>query len=496
MFPPYLFAYVETLKAEPAVGALRELAARRGARLWITGGTLRDVLLTRWPADLDLAVEGDPMALGRALARKTGGAFVPLDPGTGTVRVAIRSTQGIEWVDLVSLRAPSIEEDLRQRDFTINAIALPLEEILDGQRPAYLDPTWGRNDLHRQCIRMTSARAFDDDPARIVRAYRFAAQLGFTIEDETRNCLRVSAASISRPAAERLTQELRRMLTAPDPAQAVAWMMEDGVLPVLVPELARAVGVTQNDYHHLDVWNHSLETLQRLAALLRQPGPFTETGAFPYLGLEANREILAWAALFHDVGKPPCRGEDGRGIHFHGHDEEGRRMWAEIARRLRLPGKLSRRVGRLIRHHLRPLHLLREGGPDAVSGRAVARLYRDLADDLPGLFLLASADKDATRGPASRPDETGMAVLELYRHCERVHAERVRPVEETPPLLSGADLQTDFGLAPGPAIGRMLEDLRDAQISGAIADREQARAWVRKRLARQAGTQAAERGPN
>jgi poly(A) polymerase len=481
MFPPYLFAYAETLRAEPAVGHLDRLAREQGAQLWITGGTLRDVLLTRWPRDLDLAVQGDVEALGRAVARKARGKYVPLDHGTGTARVAVRSTQGIDWLDLVALRAPTIEADLAARDFTVNAIALPLEGVLAGDAD-FIDPTGGRDDLHARRIRMTSEAALTDDPLRILRAYRFEARLGFELEPATRAALVRHASLAARPAGERLHHELSSLLEAPDPAPVLARMMEDGALGAICPELAATLGVAQDGHHHLPVWEHTVETLARLTDLLAPPGPEGPPAAAEWAAAPGNREVLHWAALFHDVGKPPCRTQGEDRIRFHGHDAAGAELFENASVRLRLPGKKARRVARLVRHHLRPLHLLEPFRKGELTLRAVDRLCRDLGDDLPALFLLARADTRASLGPLAAPDADKM-LGELFAHVEAVRESRIRPLEGARPLLTGTDLIRRFGQTPGERVGELLEALREARLNGEIADRAGAEAWLKARLA-------------
>jgi len=481
MLPPYLFAYAETLRAEPAVAALEALAKAQGARLWVTGGTLRDALLTRWPRDLDLAVAGDVDALGKAFARKVRAKFVPLDPATGAVRVAIRSSQGIDWIDLVALRGPAIEDDLGARDFTVNAVAIALDGLLGKADAAYIDPTGGRDDLHAKVIRMTSEKALADDPLRIVRAYRFRAQLGFDIEPETGAALARLSARAAEPAPERIHHELSRLLRAPAPADTLHRMMADGVLGRILPELAATVGVAQNDHHHLAVWEHTVETVRALGEILADPPEALAAEAAAARDDPALREVLCWAALCHDVGKPPCRGEADGKVHFRGHDEAGADLFLTAAKRLRLPGWKGRRAGNLIRHHLRPLHLTEPFRAGTLTVRAVDRLHRALGDDLGALFLLALADSRASLGPARPPDAEG-TLLALYAHVAQVREERIRPIEGAPRLLTGRDLMDRLGVPKGPAVGELLEALRDAQIAGEVTTREGAEAWVRARL--------------
>ncbi len=468
-FPPYLFAYAETLKAEPAVTALRELAAQAGARLWITGGTLRDVLLTRWPNDLDLAVEGDTSTLGRQLADAGHGTFVPLDPDTGTVRVALNGTQGIDWIDMVALRAPTIEADLTLRDFTINAIALPLDDQFDASTAPYIDPTGGRDDLHRRILRITGKHALEDDPIRVLRGYRIAARLGFEMDAPTRRAMISHADQTSLPAAERTAHELASLLATPDPSTTLAEMMADGVLPVLIPELHDTVGVGQNGYHHLDVWGHTLETVRIMAELIANPGSRPIEDFDAYLRTDAARQVLLWAALLHDVGKPPCRTEQDGRVRFYGHEDRGAEMADCIGLRLRHSNRHRLRVTRLVKNHLRPLLLASKHNREPVTVRAVDRLYRALEEDLPGLFLLALADTRATRGVDAEADSEAR-LLALWHHVNRCRAESITPVDDGPPLLTGHDLIHRFGLSEGPLIGHILADFRDARIAGELDD--------------------------
>ncbi|MDH5527465.1 MAG: HD domain-containing protein [Nitrospirota bacterium] len=482
MLPPYVFAYAETLRAEPAVLELARLATHAGTPLWVTGGTLRDALLTRWPADLDLAVDGDTASLGQALAKAGHGTYVPLDPDTGTVRVALKSTQGIDWIDLVQIRGDSLQTDLALRDFTINAIALPLEALIGDGPDTFIDPTGGRPDLHAQTVRMVSEAVLDDDPLRVLRAYRFAAVLGFELDAATRTACAARAASLSRVAIERIRQEFSKLICAPRPAPVLAMMMEDGLLDVIAPELTACRNVDQNHFHHLNVWEHSLETVEQLSRLVTDPGVLSDTDSLPWLHRPELREALFWAALFHDVGKPVCRTVEGERVRFLGHDKAGAELFDAIGPRLCLPGKLTRRVRGLIRHHLRPLHLMAEHHAGNLTRRAVAHLYRDLKGDVPGLFLLSRADLAATRGPAHQP-ESGSWLRALQQEVEAIYRDQVAPAEATPPLFTGNDLINGFGVPEGPRVGKLLGSLRRAQIAGEVTSREQAEAWLRDRLA-------------
>jgi poly(A) polymerase len=481
MFPPYLFAYAETLRVEPAVVALRRLAEASGAKLWITGGTLRDVILARWPKDLDLAVDGDPIALGQQLAAEGLATFVPLDPSTGTVRAAIQSTQGITWIDMVALRADDIETDLWARDFSINAIALPLDDSFDAGTGVFIDPTGGRDDLHNRTLRLTTDQAISDDPLRILRGYRLMAQLGFELPPKTRQALQQHAALADRPSAERIVQELAGLLAAPDPSVALSAMMADGVLGAIIPELAKAVGVGQNAYHHLDVWEHTLETVRQMATMVHSPAARADESFDGYLADTANHSPLLWSALLHDVGKPDCRTQVDEAVHFYRHEQVGAKQTAAISKRLRLSKKHQDRITRLVQNHLRPLLLLAQQGPEALTPRAADRLGQAMEDDLAGLFLLAIADTRATQGPAAQKDGEAQLTA-LWQRLTALREKHILPVDEESPWLTGHDLIHRFGIPEGPLVGEWLAALRDARIEGRINDRQDLKHWLAARL--------------
>ncbi len=487
MFPPYLFAYAETLGTEPALIALRKCADAAGARLWLTGGSLRDALLTRWPKDVDLAVEGDPIALGKAVADATAGtdhavSFVLLDDATRTVRLVTKSRQQIDWIDMAALRADTIEGDLCLRDFTVNAIALRWDATFDDASGAFIDPTGGRDHLHQGRLCPTGPTALTDDPLRILRAYRIAAKLGFSLDDTTRQALARHAELVRQPAGERIREELEQLFTTPDPASALRQMQEDGMIRELFPRLEAGVGMSQNDYHHLDVWQHTVQVVAELTTLLGDFEGWPGGVAPGWLNSAPHhRTALFWAALLHDLGKPACRGEQDGRIHFRGHETVGAEQFAEIVQQLRLPRRVSTLVERLIRCHLRPMLLCGEAQKKAISTRATDRLYAAMDGDIRPLFLLALADLRASGGVA-RGDDDEARLLALYEQLCATHERHIAPVDGQPPLLTGADLMNHCGVPQGPQVGTLLKALREVCIEGQIDTRQQAIEWVRGQL--------------
>ncbi len=465
----------------PALRGLRDLAARRGQNLWLTGGTLRDLLLGLTPPDLDLSADGDSLALGQALAAVLGGRYVLLKESQATCRVVLEGAH----LDLVGLRAPDIQADLRLRDFTINALAAPLAPALAG-RPSIIDPTGGLADLQARRLRLAGPRVLADDPLRVLRAYRFQASHALHFAPGLDEALGAAAPGLFRVPRERVAQEWRKLMAAPGAGPAVLAMERDQVLTRLLPELAPGRGVEQNPFHHLDVLGHNLATLSHLEELAAPAAPYAGSRlldeAAAYLADGPRRALLKTAALLHDLGKPRTRRPKSPGwATFHRHDLEGARLALGASRRLGLSKAEAGQIAGLVAGHMRPFHLLGLAAKGQLSPRAVRRLLEASGADLPGLFLLGLADTMAGRGP-ERPADAEERLLALYAQVADLRDRQLAQALAAPPLLDGHQLMAGLGLAPGPQVGRLLRRLREAQLDGLVATAHQALELAREML--------------
>jgi poly(A) polymerase len=260
-------------------------------------------------------------------------------------------------------------------------------------------------------------------------------------------------------------------------------MDELGFLGRILPELEEMKGVTQNGYHHLDVFEHSLTTVARLENVLAAPGAFFKAAAgyvADYAGQDKKPALLKLAALFHDIGKPPTREfrEDRERYTFYHHERLGVEIFQGVAARLRFSQEETRIVTRLIDLHMRPFLLLPDYGQGRLSQRALGRFIKAARPELPGVFLLAMADSLAGQG-ALKPPEAEEVLADF---CDRVYTflkERVEPLEQHPRLLTGADLIREFALKPGPEFRRLLTAVEEAALEGQIGSREEALMLVR-----------------
>jgi poly(A) polymerase len=473
------FASADTLDV---LNTLARLSRRRGQPVWLCGGTLRDLMLGRLPPDLDLAAAGDALELGRALAAETGGRFVPLKAEMATCRVV----RGTVQLDLVGLRAPTIEADMTARDFTVNALALALAEAM-GARRRLIDPTGGRADLKAGLLRLAGPGVLDDDPLRVLRAFRFMSTHGFSLAPGLAELLAAAGPGLFRVARERVGQEWRKLMAGERAAVAVTAMDQTQVLTRLIPELAPGRAMAQNPFHHLDVLEHNLACLAALeevaADLPGQLGPLAaETAA--YLDDEARRWQLKCAALWHDLGKPATRRDKEPGwASFHRHDVVGAGLAWDAARRLGLGKAEAAGIVRLVREHMRPFHLLGAFSRGALTVRALKRALVAAGQDLAGLFLLGLADTVAGRGP-QRPPEAEERLLALWAKAVGLRDRELAQALQAPPLLEGRALMRELGLAPGPEVGRLLGLLRRAQLDGRVATPAQALALAARLHAR------------
>jgi len=468
-------------------GLIKELATLHGRfrnAVYLTGGTVRDLLLGRTPVDIDLTVRRDARDWASDLARMTGGTYVHFGHDEDTVRVVRHG----RTIDFSSFRegAASIDEDLRRRDITINSMAVPVQGLFDdgscGQmlsEVAVFDPCSGLDDLAAHCIRITSKQSFQSDPLRMLRVFRFAATLDFFVHRDTLALITRRRAWISRSAPERVTHELNLIMGSERPHRVLTDMAVTGLLFEILPEVRAGVGMAQPASHHLDVFDHCLSTLKAMELVLHDPGRYFPecSGALQdYLAEARCRTQLKWAAFFHDLGKPETMAineDKGGRITFYNHDQAGSRLFTSIAGRLRWSRDDTAAVAHLIAFHMRPFHLCNVQRRGQLSLKACLRLIRSAGSFVPGLFLLAMSDALAGQGPG-RPQQIERELADLFVRLEKVRREHVEPVRSRPPLLTGSDLIAELKLVPSPIFKRILEAVEEAHMEKKISSRREA----------------------
>jgi poly(A) polymerase len=442
-----------TVSADPAFPYLRRASEEIGARAYAVGGFVRDRLLGRAHPDLDVVAEdGRGLDLARRFAD-----LARLPPpvvferfGTAQVRDGDRVVEFVsaraESYDpdsrKPSVRAATLDEDLRRRDFTVNALLMDFDGGIHDRLGT------GLRDLESRVLRtpIEPAQTFADDPLRMLRAVRFAAQLGFALDATLPGAMRGLRERLRPPviSVERIADELRLMLVSDRPGLAMRLLNECGLLEVVLPEVAAGRGVEQGGWHIADVLGHTM------------------------LALDASeRELLVrLAVLFHDVGKPVTATPDGA---FVGHERVGAEMARDALRRLRFSNSEVERVAALVRLHLRPV-FYDSGWTDG----AVRRLAAAAGPDLPLLMAVARADIAASAYPEpEKLDELGRRLDAVSREPERVR-----------PVIRGEDVMAELGLPPGPEVGRVKRHLEGLVLDGDLdAAAEAVRGYLREHRA-------------
>jgi len=486
---------------EPLLNLLREMLPE-DQPLYLVGGAVRDILLNRPIHDLDFTLPSPVRPFSRRLADILGAGFYMLDPVRETARLIWTRPDGERIsLDFASLRESTLEADLRGRDFTINAMALPVS-----QPDSLIDIMGGAADLRTGVLRACSGSTFADDPARILRAFRLSLELKLKIQPETYRLLLASVPELSRVSPERQRDELFKMLDGPRVASAIRLLEQSGTLKILAPELLQLKGLQQSEPHVLDGWEHTLAVIQELEHLFDVlVGGYKENAssnlvhgmAVLRLGMfrehltrhfssklnpeRSLRSLLFLAALYHDTGKPRALKVDPSGrTRFIEHDLYSEELAAERGRALALSTVEIDRLTVLVRQHMR-IHLQAKDNP-RLQPRTVHRYFRACGEAGVDLCLLSLADMLGVYR-SSLPQERWQAELEVCNQLLDAWWNQSDSMVNPPGLVNGNDLKDHFLLENSPLIGKLLVVIKEAQAAGEVKTREEAlrcaTAWLK-----------------
>ena len=458
--------------SNPLFGRLSRLADALGLRAFVVGGYVRDYYLRRPSTDIDVVVVGSGIELAEALAAELHAKVSVVKP-FGTAMVRTRDGAEVEFVGArresythdsrkPQVEPGTLEDDQRRRDFTINAMAWSLNAATFGE---LVDPFGGMEDLEDGIIRTPCDPdiTFSDDPLRMMRAVRFASQLGFRIEEETFEAIRRNAARIRIVSRERIATELNKIVLSPVPSIGLELLELTGLLALIFPELHALNGVERRGQHaHKDNFYHTLKVVDNVAR-------------------RSDDLWLRWAAVLHDIAKPLTKAYDPKvGWTFHGHEVLGSKMVPGIFRALKLPlNEHMKFVQKLVFLHLRPIILSEE----MVTDSAVRRLLFEAGDDIESLMTLCEAD--ITSGIDAKVKRY-MANFELVRRKMKDLEERDRIRNFQPPITGEIIMQT-YGLPPCREIGEIKEVIKNAILDGEIPNEYAAAHALMERLAAERG---------
>jgi poly(A) polymerase len=467
---------------------------------YLTGGSLRNLMLHEPSLDWDIVTTGDAPKLARQLADQLGGYYTHMHEKAS--RISIKHQQQDIIIDISPLKGHNLEDDLRARDFTINAMAAPLTDIVHhletGDPLQLIDPLNGLADIQARQLRAVDNDIFRHDPLRMLRAVRLKARYQLSIDPWTQELIRRDAPLLPSVAAERIHDELYAILQPNGATEQLHFLDTLDLLTVIIPEFIPARGMPQPRPHYWDVLEHSLQAvaaLELLAIVLAHGEPTSfpaesqlivppesedlaeirtllheaeQQGIFQFAALTAPRMKLA--ALLHDIGKPATYTTDEDGsIHFYGHPQVGVPLAQQIMKRLSASTQDRRLVQLVVNHHMRPGNLGQNDEP--VTMRATRRYFVDLGPTGILIALFSLADHIATHGPQpSHTWERHLAVVRLLLTRYIRERQSILP----PQLISPEELMRKLNLEPGPLIGQLLERIAEAQAEGQIHSKEEA----------------------
>lgn len=483
---------------------VKDFLAKNNTRAYIVGGFLRALVMTRDTTDIDIALEADALHVALQVADHFSGKYIPLDEINRVGRVILlepaNPPTSRPWQIDFSTIEGDIKQDLAQRDFTIDAMAISLDKIIKSAVTSeIIDPFNGLEDIKHKVIKVTFDTIFQEDGLRLLRAIRLATELSFTISPETEALMRQNCHFINTVAGERVRGELLKTLANTDSGWALLYMNDLGLLTELIPELVELKGVEQPREHQWDVFNHSVKVVDAVDFILRKGNwqyasqevldfiPWSPELA-EYFELKVSsgsnrRLLLKLAALLHDIAKPQTKIVNAQGrTRFFGHPKQGAPIATAILERIRFSTREIKLMAAVVRHHLRPVQTSHEELP---TGRAIYRYFRDTGDSAIDVLFFSLADHLATRG-------TDLDIVSWQKHSaivECILTQHLKQKSEAalPKLVSGHDLIKNFNLKPGPEIGRLLEAIYEAHACSEIATRDEALAYVHRFLTSKKG---------
>ena len=445
--------------------------------IYLVGGLIRDLLLKirGEVLDCDVVIKGDVRQISKEFSNRLSATWFVLDEVNQIYRVVIKDSN--LRFDFAPLRGNDIREDLKSRDYTINALAVKIKDKLTLEEKDIIDPLGGLEDLNRRIIKAICEENLIADPVRILRGVSLSSELNFDIEEHTLGLLSRHAGLLAEVPGERISEELFKILKHPHAGKYFSLLNKLKILDVIFPSWENLRTPPPGPYHHLPIDEHSLETLRCLEKAWPEIKEHEELLAYIEENVREGRrryDVLKLGCLLHDIGKPPAyHVEDGK-LKFTGHEKIGAEITKRICQRLKFSNRETDMLYKYVYYHLRPGFLV---DCIQISRRAVFRYFRDTAEEAVAILLLSLADKEATRGELADEQDIvrhRMVIWELIRNYFS-KKEEVKP----PRLVTGWDVMKVLNIPPGPVVGRILREVEEAQAEGKITTREEALNYIK-----------------
>jgi tRNA nucleotidyltransferase/poly(A) polymerase len=439
------------------------------AEFYIVGGFIRDMMLKKECFDRDFAVKNfSAIKFAQKAAEILGGYFVVLDEIHDIARVIMPDKKNT--LDFAGCVGEDIYSDLANRDFTINALACRVKDY----QCEIIDPTGGIKDLEKGLIKAVSEKNLSEDPIRLFRAFRLQSQFNFEIEEKTLEMIQEKVGLLNKVALERVNMELVKLFEGESSAKSLVLMKQTNVLFEIFPELIPQKTVPANLHHHLCLIDHSIESVNQLENEFKKFPLWAKEHFFSEFSVNIKRiSLLKLSTLLHDIGKPSTWSIDQEGRHrFIKHEEIGSEQAFDILKRLRFSKNSVNYITLLIKNHLYPSQLIREG-LDNLSEKPIMRFFRRINQNVPDLLILALADRLSARGVDITEDIVQKNISGIYYLLQK-YKESMEEIKTLPKLLDGREVMKILNIPKGPEVGKVLNALKEAQISGDVNTKEEA----------------------
>lgn len=437
---------------------------------YLVGGIIRDFLTGKTSVDRDIAISGAE-EFAHKIADKFGGTFITLDSVNKIFRVVLPDKTN--FLDISEIEGSTIEEDLKRRDFTINAIAYDLKN------DKFIDTTGGINDLENKVLRHISDKNFEDDPLRLLRGFRFFSTTGFRMTEELESAISKYAHLILKPAPERINYELMKLFGGKYAAETLLKMNEFGILEALFPFVKEMKQVPPNTHHHLDLLHHVIETVRQieiqyenLTCEVKEHLQKVDFGGFPRIN------HLKLAGFMHDIGKFSCWTIEENGRHrFIKHADIGAELAIPFLKKMKFSKKQIEYITCMIKNHIYPSNVI--AAPD-LNDKIMMRYIRKMEENVIDNIILAKADRLSARGV----DVTEEMIENNMRGLDRLlkfYLEKKDTLKPLPKLLDGKEIMELTGLKPTPQLGKIIEALKEAQLNGDVTNIEEAEVFIKNK---------------
>lgn len=485
--------FINNIKSLPFIKTVKAVSDEINVEVYLVGGIVRDMIIKKDEGveskvrelDIDFAVNGDALQFGKRVGDAVKGSYFPLDEERSVSRVVVKQSEhtshqspvkGDEIIlDFSRIRGEGIEDDLKLRDFTINSIAISLDNLFDSRDLNYIDPTGGISDINNKVIRVYDKGVIDDDPLRMLRAIRFESQLDFLIDDKLEMLIKENGYKIKKSSGERIRDELFNILSDDKSHIYIQRLKDLSLLKEIIPEIESMENMEQGRHHKYFLWEHSINTLKTLEVLienLQRKFPDRYIQLYEMLsnvleqGISA-KEAVKLSSIMHDIGKPLTKELDKNGnVHFINHEKLSADITEKLCQRLRLGNNICKTMTAIVRNHMRPILLSKE---KKVTNRAIFRFFRDTNEAGVLICLLSIADINATRGSGIF-DDTAADIEGLIKRMIDFYFEGfTRQIDS--PLISGDEVMERLNLKSGPEIGEMLKEIEEQRAEGIISDK-------------------------